>query len=52
MTSSSAGSRPSSEEFLSGFLEGLKKERIPGSGDTAMKGGSAMTSSVKSIEAF
>ena len=38
MTSSSAGSRPSSGEFLSGFLEELKKERIPGSGDTAMKG--------------
>ena len=38
MTSSSAGSRPNSEQFLSGYLEGLKKEPIPGSGDSAMKG--------------
>lgn len=38
MTSSSAGSRPESGDFLRGYLENLKKERVPGAGDSAMKG--------------
>lgn len=38
MTSQSAGSRPESGEFLRGYLENLKKERVPDAGDTAMKG--------------
>ena len=37
MTSSSAGSRPNSEQFLSASW-GTQERRIPGSGDTAMKG--------------
>jgi hypothetical protein len=38
MTSPSAGSQSKEKKFLGGFIEELKKERIPEDGDRAMRG--------------